>query len=361
MTMPPSGQWPPPPQGPPQYWGPPPPPPKGGGKTKWVLGGLGILLVVAVTVVATLLVTDSGDQTSQPQSPLPPGASTPKSTDAAARTQPIGLITNEPTCQEWTPIVNALAAAENNGWGDRDPSLPASAWRTDQRDQFRAVGSALRIAADQTAPLARQTPNLMVAVLYEQFIIYANAYADRIPVLEPIDDHLARVTIGATLAINSICDAIAFGSAEARAAAAPAEPATRTNSNNRDPDTAVRLLTSASPVCREIFELVRNLSDATANWRTIDPSIPAANWTPEQKLANDNIVPVMNQFADEISALGDRSNNSTFKDLSIFAAQYRKAFASAIPSYLPADNYLNDVANGAAGVMDEACQAVEAG
>ncbi|WP_131722055.1 hypothetical protein [Mycolicibacterium obuense] len=167
------------------------------------------------------------------------------------------------------------------------------------------------------------------------------------------------MTIGATLALNSICDAIAFGSAQARAASVAAQSSAISDSSTRDSLQSVRFLTGSNPVCPDVFGLIRNLSTETADWRKIDPSIPAANWTQEQKIANANVVPILSDSAEKIEALGDRSENPVLQDLATLSAQYRRAFALAIPSYLPADNYLNDVANGAAGVIDEACQAVE--
>lgn len=139
MTMPPSGQWPPPPQGSPPQWTPQPPPsPKGGGRTRWVLGGLGVLVVVVVTVVTTLLVTNGRTVTSHPQSSVPQTASTSSPAGLAAPDQPIAIITTEPTCRQWNLVNNALATAEDNGWSQRDPSIPASAWRGPTRSISRS-------------------------------------------------------------------------------------------------------------------------------------------------------------------------------------------------------------------------------
>lgn len=171
MTIPPPGQWSPPPS--PGHWGPPPPPSPNGGKTKWVLGGLGILVVVVVTAVTTLLVTRGTNTSDQHRSPTASRSSGPTATAGSSSGQQGSIITAEPTCAAWDPINNSLAAAEDNGWKQRDPSIPISAWRQDQLDQYRAVGAALLAAADQTETLAKRTPNKVVQTLYEQFVAYA--------------------------------------------------------------------------------------------------------------------------------------------------------------------------------------------
>lgn len=355
MTMPPAGQWPPAPQGPPQYWGPPPPPPKGGGKAKWVLGGLVILVVVVLTVVGTLLVTrgEPGAKTNIQSDQVQPSSSDPPSGG-----RPITVIASEPTCAEWIPVNDALAAAENNGWLQRDPSLPASAWRADQRAQYRAVGDALRSAADQTVVLARRTPNRSVRTLYEQFIAYARAYADSIPLLQATDDHLVRVTVGLSLAITSICNSITYKSAESRAALVPAREAVRDPGSVQNPDLATKFLTAVSPECAQVSSAIDRLSDATATWQTISPDIPATNWSPEQRSANQAAMGAMEAFSADMQNIGEQSSNSELAYFAQLAAQYRLVFAAAIPTYVPADNYLNEVATGIAGAMHEACLAV---
>lgn len=354
MTMPPSGQWP-PPQGPPQYWGPPAPPPKGGGKTKWVLGGLGILVVVVVTVVATLLVTRQGlGATAAPPS------SQASSAEPPADGRPVSVIASEPTCTEWVTVNDNLAAAENNGWIQRDPSIPAIAWTADQRSQYRAVGDALREAADQTVTLARRTPNDSVRALYEQFIAYARAYADKIPLLEAIDDHLVRVTVGMSLALTSICNSITYGSAQMRGAMVPAQVSADDTAIGDNPDSARRFLNSTNAACGDVARAINALSNATANWQTISPDIPAVNWNAEQRSVNQSAVSAMKSFADSITHAGERSGNARFAYFADLAAQYRRTFAAALPTYVPADNYLNEVATGIAGAINEACLAVEA-
>lgn len=194
-----------------------------------------------------------------------------------------------------------------------------------------------------------------MAALYYQFVAYARAYAQAIPLYEPADNHLVKVTVGASLALSSICNAIAFGSADLRAGSVPPQPPIKGAPTDLDSIEQGRLPKEANPVCPDIDSLLSNFASATADWMTLDPNIPAANWNMDQRALSDNVVPEMNSFADGITELGTRSGDPIFEGLSKLAAQYRRAFAAALPSYVPADNYINEVATAIAGALNEAC------
>ncbi len=179
--------------GPQQPWGPPPgPPPRRGGKGKWILAGIAVLAVIAVTVVITVLVVGQDSGNSPSPTPTPTGG--PTSDIASVNDKgPVTVITEDPTCASTTPILQTLADLQANGWDKRDPAVPASAWTPPVRSQFEAVGHGMRSAADQMVALAKRTPHRVMRELYEQFIAYSRAYADRIPTYTPPDDNFALV------------------------------------------------------------------------------------------------------------------------------------------------------------------------
>lgn len=124
------GQSGPPPEGPPswapqQQWSggvppaPPAPPRKSGGKANWILGGLAIVLAIALTAVVTvLIVRPSGGGEKSPTT----SADGTKSEFASANdTGPVNIITEDPTCAAWTRISNEYAGQTKAvNWGDRD-------------------------------------------------------------------------------------------------------------------------------------------------------------------------------------------------------------------------------------------------
>lgn len=333
---------------------------RSGRAAKMLLGGLAVLAIVVTTVVTTLLLTheSSNPSTTTRATPASPADSTGMA--SADDLQPVTIITDEPTCSTWNSINDSLAAAQQNGWQNRDPSLPASVWNSQQRSEYTAVAKSFSGAADRAIALASQTPHRTVRYIYEQFSAYAKAYADKIPLYEPSDDHLARVTIGASLAINSICNAIAYDSASARALLVKptgSEVSEVAPSSGNRPN---QLITAWDSECSDWVSLVNQYAVDIANWQSTDPRVSAAQWDSSQKAINDSAVPVMESFADTAAELGAKSDTPALRDLAELAAQYRRTFAASIPTYTPADNYLNEAATGLTGAIYEACKAVAA-
>ena len=205
VTMPPSGQWPPSPPGPgqqPPSWGPQPPwgapPQRGGNRVKWILGGVALVVVIGLTVVATLLVTkeDAGvtaNTRTATAAPTSPTSVDPSEFASADDDGPIEVITDEPTCAAWTPIGDTLAQKAAQGWNDRDPSIPASEWTPTQRALYEDMAEAMRSAAEETVALVKRTPHRVVRELYEQSIAYWRAFADKVASYKPENNHLALV------------------------------------------------------------------------------------------------------------------------------------------------------------------------
>lgn len=358
MTIPPSGQWPPGPQGPPQYWGPPAPPPKGGGKTKWVLGALGILLVVVVTVVATLFIArDDGRNT--PRVSTPPLSNQADNSDIASKDDhgSAGIVIEDPTCTAWGPLNAAFVNASDGGWGQRDPAVPAERWTPEQRDQYAAVAAALRKSADRSLELARQTPHRTMRELYVQFAAYSRAYVDQVAEYMAETDLLVRVAISISTALTAICDSVSSGAAGSRGAlvaqAAPPTVVAQVGS----PNDSQRFLDSADPVCKDWLSMVDTFSSDTNAWRSIDPNVSAAQFNQDQLAINASVRPIMQSFATQAQMLGRKSGNGVFEDIATLSAQYWRAYASALPTYTPADNYLQVAAGSAAGAVSGACRA----
>jgi hypothetical protein len=272
---------------------------------------------------------------------------------------PVTVITQDPSCAAWTPIVDTLAAAEQqSGWDKRDASIPASAWNAEQRTQFQATGAAMVRAADQTVALAKITPHRVMRELYEQSIAYSRAYSDSVTNYTPVDDYLALAANAAGAAIGAICDAITYGSAAARGplVTAPAPPSQTAPPN--DPAKAQRLLTASNAVCKDWAEDGSQFNAATADWQKTDPSKPASQWSPEQKALNDTVGPLISASATKFEQLGRRSGNPTLEDFAVLTAQYSRAYVQGLPTYVPGDRYLFTTTSYSSGVVRAACQAV---
>ncbi|MGW4098424.1 hypothetical protein [Mycobacterium sp. NPDC004974] len=336
----------------------PPPPPKKSGALKWVLGGTALLAVIAITAVVTISL--SGRDTEGDSGPTATAGSGSKSEFASANdTGPISIITGDPSCAPWVPILNTLAAAQKtNNWGERDPAIPASVWSPEQRTQYQEVGQAMRTAADQTEPLIKLTTHRVMRQLYEQFMAYARAFAREIPTYTEPANALARTATQASNTLAKICDAITYGSAAARAPLVQDGPTPATVAPAGDSADPTRFLASPDSVCPDWVEAEKQYESDTADWRReTNVNIPAGQWSPEQKAVAEAVTPVMRESADTLEKLGQRSDNPVFQDFAQLAAQYRRAYVQAMPTYSATDRYIYDVAIYAVAVNGRACEA----
>jgi hypothetical protein len=374
MSVPPPGGWPPAPRpdsgqpgpgypgahpqqpypGPQGPWPPQPgyPPPSKGNGLKWLLGGLAVLLVIGLAVTTTLLLT-RGDKHS------PAGTSSAPSDVASANdTGPVSIITVEPTCTAFVAINNAAADVQsNNRWGDeRDGLGPATTWTSDQRTRVEAVAASLKKAADQLVPLVKQTPHRLVRELYEQIIAYSRAYVASIPSYEVRDNWLASTFVSAELGMTALCNSITYGSAQRATVDSPAAPTSLAPIG--DPANPQRFVTNSDPTCQAWVLGEKQFVADTDDWSKFDTGLPAAQWPPEQRAANEAVFPVMSRYADAIEQAGRSSNNPVLEDFAVTAAIYFRSFVDSGANYVPEDGWLRVTGARLANVVTGACAAV---
>jgi hypothetical protein len=317
------------------------------------LGGLAVLVVVALAVVITVLVVrpSSGGTT-----PTPTNA---KSDFASANdTGPVNIITEDPTCEAWFKVVGEYSnSGKEVDWASRDFSLPASAWTAEQRTMYQTVGKAMVRAADQAVNLTKTTPHRVMRELYTQFIAYAQEFQKRIPAYVANDDNVAVETDTVATSLTGICSAIKYHSAQA-VAPLISDPSPPSKVAGQEDSTEPGVfLAEPNSACSEWSTVVAQFSDAATTWQSIDPNIPARDWTPEQKTINAAINPIMSANADELERLGRKSENPIFEDFAILGAQYRRAFVVANATYTSADSYLAETATQLVRTIDWACKA----
>jgi hypothetical protein len=327
---------------------------------KWAMGGVAAVAVLA-TVVAVVLLFGGGDS-GGPKGAHPDDGSNQEGSAGVASvkdTGPVTVITEDTSCAAWTAINNELSNSGQGLWNDRDRSVPASAWTPKQRAQFAAAGQSIRGAAAQAVGLVKLTPHRVMRELYQQFIAYARAYAERIPKYTPADENLAGAANSASSALGSICAAITDGPAAARGplvppSAPPSDIAPVGNPANPQP-----FLTNENAVCSEWKSALDQFGKQTAAWQQLDPNVPAIYWNREQKAVNYAAAPVMNSYASKLEQLGRQSDNAIWQDLANLSAQYRRAFVISLPTYTPTDNHLANAANFVSTTILGACTAVE--
>jgi hypothetical protein len=101
----------------------PPAPPPGSRGPKLLFGTVILLVVMAISVSATVLFmrlqsSEAGDASPTPEKQVAPTIA------SASDDGPVSIITEDPSCALWTPIYNTLASKEKNGWENEIPLLP---------------------------------------------------------------------------------------------------------------------------------------------------------------------------------------------------------------------------------------------
>jgi hypothetical protein len=335
--------------------------PKKNTSLKWGLIAVSVLAVVAIVIVAVVL--RSGD----------PGKNTVNgsansSRDAAAGivstndTGPVSVIIDDPSCAGWTAISSNLATTlsllGHGNWITRDQSIPASAWDDELKKGYMAAGQVARSAAAQTVGLVKLTPHRVMRELYEQFIAYTRAFVERIPNYTPSDAGLAGTAHSAASGLASICSAIADGSAAARGPLVESQSPPTKTAPPGNPTNPQRYLTSPNSVCNDWQATLKKFGSDTAEWQGLDPSVPSMYWNPQQRAVNLSVAPVMISYANKLQQLGRRSANPVLQDFADLSAQYRRAFAVALPTYAPSDNDLANAASYVSTTVLGACTAV---
>ena len=337
----------------PQWSRPPGPPPGRGGRGKWILGGLAVVLAIALAVVITVLVVRPSGS-----GPTPTPTNGHSDFASAGDDGPVNIITEDPTCEAWAKISLEYAdKAKTVNWEGHDATVPASAWTSEQRTMYETVGDAMTRAADQTGNLLKLTPHRVMRELYGQFIAYTRTFVERIPSYVATDDNVAVTSDAAGNGLVSVCAAIDFRAAQAVAPLVSQPTGPSSISSPEDPSMPVRFLPTPNRMCPEFDALVTKFSDDTEAWRAIDPNIPSTEWTPDQRSTYVGVASVMSTNADEMERLGRQSGNPTLEDVAVLAAQYRRAFVTAIPSYSSADNYLAAAAASFVRLVNWGCKA----
>ncbi|MCV7061773.1 hypothetical protein H7I76_17590 [Mycolicibacterium vaccae] len=224
--------------------------------------------------------------------------------------------------------------------------------------QFMAAGQSMRGAAAQAVGLVKLTPHRVMRELYEQFIAYARAYAERIPKYTPADDNLAG-------AANSARPR--WGRSARPSSMVRRQPAGRWCRRRHHPSRPHRW---AIPPTPSRFSLPPALFVGTGERRwtsseKIRPpgsrSIPTSRRSTGTRSKRPPTTPsptVMNAFAGKLELLGRQSSNPIWQDLANLSAQYRRAFVVALPSYVPADNHLANAASYVSTTILGACAAL---
>ncbi len=357
--------------GPPPGWG--TAPTKRRRRRWWVAGGAATAATAAAVAVAVALTathTDGHPVATPTSSPTgsPTSAAPTAQAASASDTGPVGIITDDPTCETWKTISLEWTSDPALSWDPHSPdspiNIPASAWTAQQRAVMQKVENVLRDSSAKSIPLATATPHRVMRELYEQYIVYARAYANSLSNYYPqADVKLGRAEEMASNALLATCNAVGDGAAAARAGLVTPPGAPARVAAPQDPANPQRFVGEADKATCGEWASVNDKWDANPTvqgWDKTDNKIPVGQWNAQQKALSDAVAPLFVSLADDIEHTDGRSNNPVIQDFAEYAAQYLRAYAKALPTYGVHDYQLSLVAKETRGLITNACSAMGA-
>jgi hypothetical protein len=147
------------------------------------------------------------------------------------------------------------------------------------------------------------------------------------------------VAIGATavvaLVVGGLTGGVMWpGKTSDSAIPSTSAPATETVSASPIP-LAPAIPTSVDPICAQWGPMNDKYRAQRVDWAKTDPSIPAAQWSPEQRSVTMGMVPGLRSEATDERALATRATVPVLRELIELRALYGDAFADRLPNYDP--------------------------
>jgi serine/threonine protein kinase len=354
-----------------------PPPPRRRDRRWWVVGAAAVAMVAVVVLALVLTQGGSPATNTQPgssgvsSSPSAPSSPAVGAEASAGDTGPAGIITADPTCKTWVGVGGTLFMnSPIEHWfsthlGQQIPLLKVgTAWNPDERAVMEGTAKEVRLAATKTEPLIKATPHRVMREMYEQFVVYARAFAGAIgDQYVPRDSGLGAAEENLANELISICMDVTSGAATTRASLVPAAEAPAHPAAPQDPANLQRYVGSADiAACVQVSAVAHKYGDnpTVKDWAKNNQGLAASLWTPQQKAVSDAAAPLMTGVADDLLHAAQGGTNATMLDFATLSGQYQRAIVAALPSYGPSDGELYGAAEYLRRALMDSCDAIGA-
>lgn len=318
----------------------PPTPPGGGsglpgsGRRPWML--IGVVFAAVAALVAGLLIWQarSGDA---------PGAD-------GGLDRTVGLLTEkDPVCDDWIRYADELA--ENlEPWSAIDKTISAGRWTPEQRAVVERSAESMTSAADRFETILPTTKNIVLRELIAQSIVFWRKYVERLPRYVYTDSMIAGVAGNFGSATTFMCTAVPIVVAGNHTG----KPVT---SSARHPGELKPFIFASDDSCEGVISLLDRQNRVLRGWASGDPSVPAAEWTANERKLNEAAIPVLEADARQAQMLAEATNNLILSDILTTYRAYLRAYTQALPDYEPDDGQLWKVATFLGGGLGAACKA----
>ncbi|ORV83455.1 hypothetical protein AWC12_26255 [Mycolicibacterium iranicum] len=231
-----------------------------------------------------------------------------------------------------------------------DRTTPGDRWNSEQRRIFQGAGDSMSKAVNAFEQIRPNARSLLLQELISQAVIYFRAYVDSLPTYTAEDRYSANAAVNFANAVTYLCSAVSlvqkieFQGAVRVSSIAP--PAIQVNAIPESPEP-----------CADFMALLDLQNTVLRGWSETDSARPATQWTPQEKALNNAARAVLLKDSEQFRRLADKYSGSVFADLVFTQAAYMRAYADAIPTYVPDDNWLWKVSTGLGGGLGAACKA----
>ena len=110
---------------------------------------------------------------------------------------------------------------------------------------------------------------------------------------------------------------------------------------SEDPANLETFLKPKDSTCEQWIANDGEFAAATKEWESLDSSIPASQWAPEQRASQLAALPSFKSLADEMESAGRQSGDPVLEDFAALGAAYMRAYVSTGDSYIGADSWLS--------------------
>ncbi|WP_142281736.1 hypothetical protein [Mycobacterium kyorinense] len=127
-------------------------------------------------------------------------------------------------------------------------------------------------------------------------------------------------------------------------------------------DTGPVTVITDEPTCAKFTPINSGFANqAKSGWNDRDPSIPVANWSPDQRAQYMAMGTAMRNTADQFVPLARQTPHRVVRELYEQFIAYAHAYADSLANYTASDDHLALVATNASSTIYYVCQAISEG
>lgn len=112
------------------------------------------------------------------------------------------------------------------------------------------------------------------------------------------------------------------------------------------------------PTCEAWVKIAHDVDEAVPGWNDLDYSVPASDWTAEQRATFEKESAALTISSEKVASLAKQTPHRTMRELYGQYGAYAQSVIEAIPTYASEDNYLVAAYNKFAATLSRVCDSI---